>query len=728
MNRFTALFTLVLLVPGGARATAGSFKPDVARLVPALAEQYDLDLLKAGKPAARFKRALDLESTLPGWEEINFLQHMDKLVGWLAVLALVESAVLSAEQVPDVWDLKLVKIYRRLSAAENALDVVRSAVAVMALQPGAKDHPSVKLSKQLIALAQYGRSGLRWVAARRLKKSPGDELRRELLEGLCEVDRREGKWKQMQMVAATLCDLKATKSCAAFEAEALFELGKMQEAERALKRAARTASKSDLERAKLRKRLAKARAASAGGKNGAEMAKVAAILLELSEPWRVLEMLSEQEVIKAANPRLDEAYIRAFMEQGLLYQKAWAFGRKARGAPPTPHFLSRRIGAGLMRTMSRFYAGRGRGGVDRRTMEALDSDLALFRPADEKLADLTSTYLAFITFIGGDMQDAKARKEFLEKAQTFNSRYPTDLSGVQMIYLCAQLGVPGAKAWQTLNRYRRGLRGKPIPDEFLAVYVGAAVRRALVEKDSSPVDAAANWIESRAKKDSPATFDLWNAHLIAVRGLLAEKTVMASALQNAVNAYGKVVEEFGNSVKVGSLDAFCDAIASVGTLMMQGGGLDDVRRLLDQAAQVCGAYPATAALRAVCDMAAGKSAKPAETIAALDQAAGRLDSRQARIQALLWLAVASEASGAKKESREYYEKAAGLIKEERSRGAIAPLAPDLRSMVASSGSFSMSMGYSPASPFGLVIEVVVLSRMFLFPPAAVDEAKMASYL
>ncbi|HUU02507.1 MAG TPA: hypothetical protein VM425_13780 [Myxococcota bacterium] len=728
MTRFIGLLALLPLITGAATASADSFTPDVARLVPAVAQQYDLDLLKAGKPAARFKRARDLETTLPELTKINPLQQLDKLVGWLAVLSLTESAVLSSEQVPDQWDLELVKIYRRLSAAENSLGILRSAMAVMALQPGGKDLPSVKLSAQLVALAPYGRRALRWVAARRLKSSAGDELRRALLEGLCEVDRREGKWKQMQMAAATLCDLKASKSCAAFVAEALFEQGKTQDAEQALKKVAKTTPQADLERARLRGRLAKERKKSAGGKNGDAMAAVAAILLELDEPWRVQEMFREQEVVRAANPRLDEAFIRALMEQGLLYKKAWAFGSKARGAPPTPYFLSRRIGAGLMKVMGRFYAGQGRGRVDRQTLSAIESDLARFRPANEKLADLTSTYLAFIAFIGGDMQDKQSRKSFLAKVHVYNSRYPADLSGVQMIYLCNQLGVPGAEAWQTLNRYRRAMRGKPIPEEFLAVYAGAAVRKALREKDPAPLDAAAAWVERRAKKGTAPIYDLWKAHLTAVRGLMDDKKVMGHALQDAVNAYGKVVEEFGQAVKAGSIDVFCDAVASVGTLMMQGGSLEDVRRLLDQAAQVCGDYPATAALMAVCDMADGKSAKPADTIAALEKAAGRLDSHQAQIQAWLWLAVASEASGAKKAGRAFYEKAAGLIKEERSRGAMAPLAPDLRSMVAFSGSFSMSMGYSPASPFGLVIEVVVLSRMFLFPPAAVDAAKMASYL
>jgi hypothetical protein len=112
----------------------------------------------------------------------------------------------------------------------------------------------------------------------------------------------------------------------------------------------------------------------------------------------------------------------------------------------------------------------------------------------------------------------------------------------------------------------------------------------------------------------------------------------------------------------------------------------------------------------------------------LTELADKLASHQAQIQARLWLGVLAEVAGDDKAAKAYFKKAAGKIAEERKRGSVVPLAPDHRSLVAFSGNFNMGAGYASGSPFGLAIEVTVQTRMFLFPPAAVDEKKLEPYL
>jgi hypothetical protein len=105
-----------------------------------------------------------------------------------------------------------------------------------------------------------------------------------------------------------------------------------------------------------------------------------------------------------------------------------------------------------------------------------------------------------------------------------------------------------------------------------------------------------------------------------------------------------------------------------------------------------------------------------------------LASHQAQIQAQLWLGILAGVAGDKKSAQGHLRKAAEKIVEERKRGSVVPLAPDHRSLVAFSGNFNMGAGYASGSPFGLAIEVTVQTRLFLFPPAAVDEKTLEPYL
>jgi hypothetical protein len=307
---------------------------------------------------------------------------------------------------------------------------------------------------------------------------------------------------------------------------------------------------------------------------------------------------------------------------------------------------------------------------------------------------------------------------------------------VQMAYLLAQLGTrgpagpAGPDAWEVIGRYRSAMGSRRIPTHFLPVFAGAAVRKAIRDKDQKPIQAVMAWLDKRLEEERTPSMRIWKAHLLAVSGLLADDKSGGRILQEAVNAYGQVVNTWGEAdADQRNLEILCDAVASVSTLLMQGQAVDQAASLLDQADQVCGAFPSTAAVTAVVKLMSGKPAEkdvdPKKDLASLLEV---LASHQAQIQAQLWLGVLSEASGDENAAGLHFQKAAGKIAEERERGAVVPLAPDPRSQVAFSGNFNMGAGYSSQSPFGLAIEVTVSTRMFLFPPAAADEKKLEPYL
>ncbi|MBW1806945.1 MAG: hypothetical protein JRJ87_02040 [Deltaproteobacteria bacterium] len=720
----------VLLFFNPVLAGQKDFKPRVEKIVPAIGEQFDLTLLAAGQPEDRFKRAIQLKGSLPALGKLDPFQHMDQITSWLGVLAIVESAVAGSKEVPEAWDLELTRLYHDFSVLEQGLGIFRSAMAIVALQPNGAQLPAVKFSNQLIDLVSYSRDAIRWIASRRLKNNPGPALRTALLEGLVTVNLREGKYQAMQMAAATLCDIKPSDGCIILEAEALFELGKITKGDQLLKRVGPKAYAYDVGRAKLRRQLAVARKAMAVKSTPAAMAKVAQTMVELKELWRINKNFQEAQVIKAAHPRLDEAYIQAAMGHGLDYKKAWAFGTRVKSRSPTPAFLSRRIGAGLMLIMSQFYSTGGASRTDKAVLASIKNDLKLFRKTDARLADLTSIYLALIGYITGDMGDLQALKKMAKKFNEFNRAYPKDLAGVQIIYVLAQLGKEGPDAWQVIQHYRKALGKSPAGAGFLVVYAGAAIKRALRTKKAEPITEVLDFLDKQAGHETDPALKLWRAHLLAAKGLVAPESALAGSLQLAVSSYGEAINAWGNASE-SSRDpgTLCDAVASVCTLIMQGGSLAEAQGLLKQVNPVCGTYPATAAIGVLLDVADAKKSSQKQTVLQLlSKLEEHLPSHQARIQTLLWLGAIAEAGDDKKAADEYYIKAAKIIRDQRAKGALALLAPDLRSMVAFSGAFNMGVGYSSNSPFGLVIEVTVSTRVVLFPPAIVDEKKMAAYL
>jgi len=721
----TTLFVL-LIIQFSAYAAEKPFEPKITGVVPAVSDHYEMVLLLAGKPENRFQRSQQLKASLPKIETINPLQQDRELMGWLAVTAMVESAVASSRKPDESWELELAGLYRHWASAETAFYMFASAAATTALSQGGEDQPLVKLSRQLIQLPAYARRGIRWMAKRRLKEKPGKELRKALLEGLVEVNRREGDWSAMHMAASTLLQVEPTAQTQTYLAEALFELGRMEEGEHALKK-----SKDDPQ-ARKRKRLAGLLKALKKKRTPEAMGDVAAALIDLGEFWRVKQFFKEGEVLRAAHPRLDEAFIQAAMGGSLDYPAAWAFGRRAKGQPPTPVFLAHRIGAGLMMIMKGFYGGAASGqpSLDRDVVLRVEKDLRAFRPTDPRLADLTGVYLTFLRFVLNQDPESPARKALAKEVLSFNRTYPGDLPGVQMAYLLANLDPQGVDAWEVINRYRKASGQKRIPTHFLPVFAGAAVKKAIRDKDVQPLNDVMTWLEKRLAEEKTPSLGIWKAHLLAATGLLSDNQSGGKKLQEAVTAYGQVINSWGDADESErSLEIICDAVASVSTLLMQGQSLEQAASLLDQAAQVCGNFPSTAAVGAVVDLMTGKKVEtekdPRKILSSL---ADLLASHQAQIQAQLWLAVLAELAGDEKNAGSHFEKAAGKIAEERQRGSVVPLAPDHRSLVAFSGNFNMGAGYSSGSPFGLAIEVTVQTRMFLFPPAAVDEKKLEPYL
>jgi len=379
--------------------------------------------------------------------------------------------------------------------------------------------------------------------------------------------------------------------------------------------------------------------------------------------------------------------------------------------------------------MKDFYGGAaaGRPRLESEAVLQVEKDLRAFRPTDPRLADLTGVYLIFLRFVMNQGPESPARKALAKEVLSYNRAYPGDLPGVQMAYLLAQLGSEGPDAWEVIGRYKKAMGKKPIPTHFLPVYAGAAVKKSVREKDIQPVKEVLDWLERRFDRKQTQLSRIWKAHLLAMSGLLSDDKAGGQILQQAVTAYGRVINTFGEGdTAQQTLEALCDAVASVSTLLTQGQSAEQAAGLLDQASQVCGSFPATAAVGAVVNLMTGKEG--ADPKKDLTELADSLASHQAQIQARLWLGVLAEISGDGKAAKKQFQKAAKMITEERKRGAVVPLAPDHRSMVAFSGNFNMGAGYASKSPFGLAIEVTVSTRMFLFPPAAVDEKMIEPYL
>ncbi len=722
MRAFVCLVWLLAAV--GARAGEAKFEPALADRFPILAEQFDPLLLAAGKPADRWARAQTLRQDLPPAGEVDPLGQNEIWVRWLAVAAMVESAVADSPEPPEEWESQLLELYRALASAEPGYRALEGAIRLLMLQHGQAAAPLQQLATQAVGLSAYCRAGIRWLAGRRLPAKPSSGLRRALLAGLVEVERREMRWAAMRRAATSLADLGGDPAAQALVAEAAFELGDLKAGRAALAKARGQAPAEAVERAAGRLELAEAKAALVRKAGGAQQARVARALARLAEPWRIKARFNPDRVVALASPELDAIYMDALLDDGFDYRAAWAFGRRAKGAPPTAAFVGRRIGAGLAILLEGLLGEHKR--IDEPVREAIRADLKRLADTDARLATLTDLYLRFLGALAGQDVDALAA-ELAGPVEAFVAAHPTDADGLQLAFLIGQLTPEAPSPWKVVQRYKKA--GGKTDGPFGALYASAAVRQSIQANDRGPAGEVLGWLEGQPGLSKNGELLLWRANLLATRGLLAEGSAQAAQLQRAVQAYGQTLEAWGAGKLGRDPSVLCAASVSLASLLMQAKALEQARGLLGQTAPVCEADADHTAVAAVIDLASGSEPEAGQASASerLMAVADQLSSRSAQIQARLWLGLVAEASGDAAGAEVHLARAASDLAAEQARGAPVVLAPDLRSLVALSGQFQMGTGHATDSPFGLVLSISVRTRMVLFPPAAIGAERISKY-
>ncbi|MBN2494222.1 MAG: hypothetical protein JXR96_06505 [Deltaproteobacteria bacterium] len=734
MRRGLSLACLVALcgaIPAGSQAAESRFQPDVAAKVDALGQQFDLLLLQAGKPAERFERARTLRQGIAALADLDPRDQSDALLTWLAVISMVEGAVSALDTPPAEWERDLLGLYRGLDGQEAKLELGLIAIEIMALQKREAAAPLLAFARQLADLPAYARRGIRWLGRRRLAAGKVDpELRRDLLVSLVEVGRREADWELVLGNARALGGLEPEAGRAAtFEAEALFELGRLKEGEAALQRAVGLRAPAGLlARARQRRELAAARQARAGAPSAAAHLGVARALIQLGEKDRIRKTLSSEQVIRAASAELDEIYIDALLSARFDFRAAWEFGLHAKGQPARPGLLGRRIGAGLAVLLGEIFKP-GVSRVDPAVLARLEADLEAFRRSDPRLADLTRIHLDFMTAAaGGNMFDIARR--MAPRVEAYCKARPDDEACLQMAYLLGQVAGAGPDPWEAVQRYARACeeRKTALPERFYALQSGAAVRRMLQRGGAAELERASKSIRARLESGGRAQLVLWQGNLDAARAMLAEGESQAKHLQAALTAYQRVMQRWDHDSE--PLQVFCDASSSTATLLAQSGAGEAARELLDETLQICAQDPDALAVSLAVDLAAGRRIEgidrsPAELLAEI---LPFLTSRQARAQAQMWIAEQHRAEGRADEEAKGLRQAAAILAEDPQPNLPVLLAPDRRSALALAGQFQMGVGYAPGSPFGLAVEIQVEARMTLFPVSPVTRARIEPYL
>jgi hypothetical protein len=732
--RLTVIGCIIWSLPlSYATAQKGSsFTPDITKVVPAISDNVDLTLMMAGNAQQRWKRTKQFLGVLPDISSINPIDNYADLLNWLGVCAVSESIVVHAKEIDKDLGLVLTQIYRALIAKEEMFKKFRSIMAVVSLHPGGENHPLVDLSKQLESVSEYSRDGIRWLAGRIEQKKYQQDFRLVIQQALAEVHRRDGNWSELLHIAKSLCRQKTTSDCLAMQAEALFELGHKKQGEDILSTVDVTSKESEV--AKLRLELLKAKEIVRDTKSPADNVKLIEVLMKLKEPWRVRKEFSVEDLISAADPKLDELYITSIMAQTLDHEAALSFGYRAQGRPYTSGFLARRIGAGLLKVFGLFYSINQTPDARAKlaqVIETVDQDLDLFHPTDSKLADLTKMNLALIGYIASQ-RDNKSTREVLEKsAKDFIETYPYNIEAVQLAFLLVKLGVAGPDVWSTVENYIIAKKAADISVKFLPLYSGVAIHQARKENKVDYLKKVLAWIDNNRQGQDTVRALLWKAHLLAVKVLVEGQNKLGAGIVDVVNAYEETAQSWNTDTQTNPKDPtlFCDAVSSVATLLMQGGGVEDAHNLVQQTLPLCQRFPISLALSAVMSLSLGKK----ETLEKdsndlLQEVATLLSSDQVKVQAYLWLGMVAEAADNQKKARGFFENAAKVFVESSMRGEDMLLAPDLRSMIATFGAFNISAGYSDENPFGLIIEMDVESRMILFPPAAVDRDRLTSFV
>jgi hypothetical protein len=459
--------------------------------------------------------------------------------------------------------------------------------------------------------------------------------------------------------------------------------------------------------------------------------------MALDEPWRLRRRWRPEQVVDLADPELDALYIEALLDDGLDFRSAWAFGRLARGEPPRPAFLARRVGAGMAVLLAELRGGEAQPAGIQRLRSRLLADLDALAPSHPRLARLTRLTLPFTTLLGGGDIDAVARR-LAEPVAGFVAAHPADRAGMRMAFAIGRLVPEAAPPWQVVQRHRRALAAKagkkpaaglPLPADLIPAAAWAAISRAVDGGGGEALSAVQAAIEVRPDLDERPALMLWRAHLLAVRGLLATETARVRLLQRAGRAYGQVIEAWSNAAPARrDPQPLCNAAASLAALMLHSQSPDDAHGLLANVGSVCRQVPTTAAVAAVVELAQGRPPAGAGPTAAelLAELAPRLPSQAARMQAWLWLARTAEAGGNAGAATAHYQRAADELAAERRRGHPLVLAPDLRAFVALVGQINLGLEYRTDHPLGFEVPVVLDLRMVLFPPAAVDAERLAA--
>ncbi len=722
MRLFFIRWSLALALGGPLAAPAASsaeFQPRLAKVIPEVGTQFDLELLAVGSPADRARRALELSATLPEFSRINVLEDSQPLLGWVAVAVLLEQALAASTAEPAAeWEARLLECYRAFAGMERVRNLLQPAVEMYRLQAGA-NHPLVQLLDRLRDLPPYAREGIQWLARRTLPRAGLSEAHRAaLLSALVETHRRLGRYADMERAATTLEEIGGPGQASVWLAEALLEQGKAPAAEAALQRAQKAGA--DIQPAELRRELLALRKKIPKKISPPEMARLAEICLLLDEPWRLASALNPAVVAQSNLPLLQRDYLDALVLSGAPAERIRDFARSARATPPHPALLGRRIGLGLLEFLKTLVS-QGKNVLAARDEELLRSDLLAFAAIEARLADLTRLFIDLVRY-SRDPSRPVPPDSLRRDVEAFAQAYPDDPAGLQMVYLLRQLGDLNVDVPAAIQRFTKASQGKPFPPELLPVMAGQAIRDALKGKSAAALKPVQEWIAARLGEKRTQQWLLWRAHLLVVEALVGTAEEVSRRIPQVAAAYQEAMQAFA-AAEGDERDpvVLCDAVTALSTLLMEGQQSKEALELIEQMAPVCGQDPTQLALKTILSLLGGDPAGEALKKSLAAQA-DRFADLHTQLQCWLWLALSENDAD---RIRAHARKAKELLTQAGQKGIPVFLAPDLRALVAFTGAFQMQAGYAPQSPFGLSVSASVTSRMTLFPPAAVDENRLA---
>ncbi|RME19746.1 MAG: hypothetical protein D6806_17730, partial [Deltaproteobacteria bacterium] len=646
-----------------ASALGGEFEPRIERLVPLVDKAGDLDLLSAGSPAARMKRARPLLEAAAAFR-LDSGESIGAFVNWLAAVAVAESALRDAKDVP-AGDAELL-----LQAYGHLMDMRREFVRFAKISGGWSPFQragAAGFARQLLKVPAYSADAIAWLGKRMLAND-GRALSEGSYATMAKAARFRGDFGFLLSVADRACESRPGLRCRAWKAEALFGLGRGEDAENILPEAGDDGAFRIARARGTLRRLLK------GAPDAGALKKALRVLAELGEQHRAKSLVPRERVIALADPELDELYLGALFADGIQYEDAWTFASRAAGRPRTPGFLTRRVSAGLMKLMDCFTGKKAE--YDFALSSALVGDLRALSGSLPQLASRMSLHLEVLDMLASPVAERPHRlREFERDVHRYLARYPADTDGLKIMLLGRLIG-SRIDVSAHLRRVRE--THADIMAGISGIAGAVAVRAALKEKDLSLVRMLDAWLEDIG------CCRLWRAHMLAVEGLLGPEKMRQKLLQRALKEYTGFISSLNEGpVANDSLVDFCDTVGSIATLMMQSQQLEQARQLVRQVSQACSQVGEVEATASVLEMAgSAKSGQVADSLARLAKAVDLIGSSQAKLQAMLWLGVALEAAGEKKAASEMAATARGFA-EQMARDGIGPFFfPDPRALVA----------------------------------------------